>query len=232
MEVGVIFYSMTGNVLELAEAVSAGVEEVRGAKAQLRVVPELIPKEKVFENSRMREVYERKQNIEEANPEDLREFDGFVFGSPTRYGNVAAQLREFFDRTGNIWQEGSTIGKFAGIFTSTATVHGGQETTPMSLWPTFMHLGMLPVGIPYSEQLLFDLEPGGGSPYAASSVSGPNGDRGPTDRELQIARGLGRRVAELTRAQSLGCHLLHLERTGRIEHAEAFLLEGDRTRGD
>jgi len=232
VRIGIIFYSMTGNVLRLCEAAADGVEEVDGAMAELRTVPELVPHERIDANPRLRSVYEQTHSYPEARPEDLREFDGFLFGTPTRYGNMSAQLREFFDRSGGIWQEGSTIGKFAGVITSTSTMHGGQESTAVTMWPTFIHLGMFPVGVPYSETLLFEKVAEGGSPYAASSVSGPGSDQGPTERELAIARTLGRRVAEVTLAQKIGCTMLELAEERRIPIMEAFLTEGALTRGD
>lgn len=232
VRIAIIFYSMTGNVMQLCEAAAEGVNEVTGAKAELRAVPELIPHEKIASNPRLQAVYQQRHAYPQAQPEDLKAFDGFIFGTPTRYGNMSAQLREFFDRTGGMWQEGASIGKFAGVITSTSTMHGGQETTPMTMWPTFIHLGMFPVGVPYSEARLFDSVAEGGSPYAASSVSGPGSDQGPTERELAIARTLGRRVAESTRAMRVGCTLLELEEAGRIPRVEAFLAEGALTRGD
>ena len=232
IRIAIIFYSMTGNVLKLCEAAAEGVREVPGASAELRAVPELIPHDKINSNPRLKEVYEAKHGYEEAKPEDLREYDGFLFGTPTRYGNMSAQLREYFDRSGAIWQEGSTIGKYAGVITSTSTVHGGQETTAMTMWPTFIHLGMFPVGVPYSEARLFDNVPEGGSPYAASSISGPGSDQGPTERERAIARTLGRRVAEATLAHRIGCRIMHLAGEREIPRIEAFLTEGASTRGD
>lgn len=203
VRIGVIFYSMTGTTIDLVEAAARGVEEVSGCRAEIRVVPELIPREKVEKNEMMREAADRKSEYPEAVPEDLAEMDGFLFSTPTRFGNMTSQMRNFFDRCGDIWQEGSSINKLAGVITASASVHGGQEVTALTVWPTLVHLGMLPVGIPYSEEALNDLVPEGGSPYAASAVSG-HPPKPPTDREMMLARTLGHRVAELTLAMRLG----------------------------
>lgn len=211
LHVGVFFYSMTGNVLDLAEAVAEGVEEVQGVEAHLHPVDELVPDETIEGDERMASVAERKAELPAAEVDMLRDYQGFLFGTPTRYGRLAAQLAQFLDQTGAIWQDGATIGKPAGVFTSTASVHGGQETTIVSTWATFAHLGMLPVGVPYSEARLFELEPEGGSPYGASSVSGPEAEKGPTERELDIARTHGRRVAELVRVIDAGVRALEGE---------------------
>lgn len=197
VRVAVIFYSMTGNILELARAVAEGVERVPGASPELRPVKELIPDEIVRGNPRLARVSEEKRAYPEARPEDLAAYDAFMFGTPTRYGRLSAQLAEFLDRTGDEWQEGVSVGKPAGVFTSTSSVHGGQETTIASTWATLVHLGMIPVGVPYTVTALFDHVPEGGSPYGASSVSGADASIGPTARELEIARQHGSRVAEL-----------------------------------
>ncbi|MFQ6064542.1 MAG: NAD(P)H:quinone oxidoreductase [Candidatus Bathyarchaeia archaeon] len=129
----------------------------------------------------------------------MAEADGIIFGTPTRYGNMSAQMKQFIDKTGGLWAEGKLINKVAGVFTSTSTLHGGQETALITSMIPLLHHGMILVGIPYSEQRLFSLETGGGSPYGASSVSGPNADRPPTENDLEIAKALGRRVAEIAK---------------------------------
>lgn len=209
--VGVFFYSMTGNVLELARAAAEGAERVPGISAPLHPVAELVPDEIIQDDGPRQRVHEAKQAYDEADVDMLADYDGFLFATPTRYGRMCAQLANFLDQTGGIWQEGSTIGKPAGVLTSTASVHGGQETTIVSTWATLAHLGMLPVGVPYSEERLFALVPEGGSPYGASSVSGPEADKGPTERERAIARTQGRRVAELVRVIAAGQEALEDE---------------------
>ncbi len=191
----VVFYSMTGNVAKLAKAVAEGAETA-GAELKLRQVEELVPKEKW--NDVMRKVKEELNDIPIATMEDLEWADGIAFGTPTRYGNMSAQMKQYIDRTGNLWQRGALINKVAGVFTSTSTQHGGQETTIITSMVPLLHLGMIVVGIPYSEQRLFAVDTvGGGSPYGASSVSGPMADRAPTESDLEIAKTFGKRIAEI-----------------------------------
>ncbi|WP_309492615.1 NAD(P)H:quinone oxidoreductase [Candidatus Hecatella orcuttiae] len=199
VKVLVVFYSMYGNVAKLAKAVAQGAGSVEGVEVSLKQVPELIPKEVIEANERLKKVKEELSSIPTAQPEDLAEADGIVFGTPTRYGNMSAQMKQFIDRTGSLWEKGALENKVAGVFTSTSTLHGGQETTIITSMMPLFHLGMIIVGVPYSEQRLFSLETGGGSPYGASSVSGPMADRPPTENDLEIAKTLGRRVAEIAK---------------------------------
>jgi len=187
---------MYGNTAKLAKAVAEGARQAENVKVSLRQVEDLVPKEIIEANERMKQVKKELADIPVATNEDLVEADGIVFGTPTRYGNMSAQMKQFIDRTGMLWAEGRLINKVAGVFTSTSTIHGGQETTIVTSMIPLLHLGMIIVGIPYSEQRLFSLETGGGSPYGASSVSGPNSDRPPTENDLEMAKTLGRRVAE------------------------------------
>jgi NAD(P)H dehydrogenase (quinone) len=194
----VVFYSMTGNVAKLAKAVAQGAGSVRDTEVRIRQVEELVPKEKW--NDVMKKVKEELRDIPIATMDDLEWADGIAFGTPTRYGNMSAQMKEYIDQTGGLWQKGALENKVAGIFTSTSTQHGGQETTIITSMVPLFHLGMILVGIPYSEQRLFAMDPvSGGSPYGASSVSGPMADRAPTENELEIAKTLGRRIAEITK---------------------------------
>lgn len=195
----VVFYSMHGNVAKLAKAVAEGARQVENVEVSLRQVEELMPKEIIEASERMKHVKEELAGIPVATNEDLAEADGIVFGTPTRYGNMSAQMKQFIDKTGELWAEGKLINKVAGVFTSTSTLHGGQETTIITSMIPLLHHGMILVGVPYSEQRLFSLEIGGGSPYGASSVSGPNADRPPTENDLEIAKTLGRRVAEIAK---------------------------------
>jgi len=195
----VVFYSMHGNTAKLAKAVAEGSRQVENVEVFLRQVEELMPKEVIEANERMKRVKKELADISIATNEDLVEADGIVFGTPTRYGNMSAQMKQFIDKTGKLWAEGKLINKVAGVFTSTSSLHGGQETTIITSMIPLLHHGMIIVGVPYSEQRLFSLEFGGGSPYGASSVSGPNADRSPTENDLEIAKTLGRRVAEIAK---------------------------------
>jgi len=195
----VVFYSMYGNTAKLAKAVAEGARQVENVEVSLRQVEELVPKEIIEANEKMRRVKKELAGIPIATNEDLVGADGIIFGTPTRYGNMCAQMKQFIDKTGRLWAEGKLINKVAGVFTSTSTLHGGQETTIITSMIPLLHHGMIIVGIPYSEQRLFSLETGGGSPYGASSVSGPNADRTPTENDLEIAKTLGRRVAEIAK---------------------------------
>jgi len=194
----VVFYSMTGNMAKLAKAVAEGAQSVRDTEVRIRQVEEIVPKEKW--NDVMKKVKEELRNIPIATMDDLEWADGIAFGTPTRYGNMSAQMKQYIDQTGGLWQKGALENKVAGIFTSTSTQHGGQETTIIASMIPMFHLGMIVVGIPYSETRLFSIDHvSGGSPYGASSVSGPGADRIPTENEIEIAKTLGRRIAEISR---------------------------------
>jgi NAD(P)H:quinone oxidoreductase type IV len=194
----VVFYSMTGNVAKLAKAVADGAKGVGDTDVRIRQVEELIPKDKW--NDGVKKVKEELKDIPIATMDDLAWADGIAFGTPTRYGNMSAQMKEYIDQTGGLWLKGALENKVAGVFTSTSTQHGGQETTIVTSMVPLFHLGMIVVGIPYSEQRLFAMETvTGGSPYGASSVSGPMADRSPTNDELEISKTLGRRIAEISR---------------------------------
>ena len=190
---------MYGNTAKLAKAVAEGARQVENVEVPLRQVEELVPREIIEANERMKQVEKELAGIPIATNDDLVEADGIIFGTPTRYGNMSAQMKQFIDRTGRLWAKGKLINKVAGVFTSTSTLHGGQETTIITSMIPLLHHGMIIVGIPYSEQRLFSLETGGGSPYEASSVSGPNADRPPTENDLEVAKALGRRVAEIAK---------------------------------
>ncbi len=194
----VVFYSMTGNVAKLAKAVAEGSRNVKDTEVRIRQVEELIPRDKW--NDVMKKVKEELKDIPIATMDDLAWADGIAFGTPTRYGNMSAQMKQYIDQTGGLWQKGALENKVAGVFTSTSTQHGGQETTIITSIVPLFHLGMIVVGIPYSEQRLFAFDSvSGGSPYGASSISGPMADRAPTANELEIAKTLGKRIAEISR---------------------------------
>ncbi len=200
MTTHVIFYSMYGHVYQLAEAIGEGVREIEGASVELYQVPELVPDD-ILQKSGAKATREAFAHIPVAEVDRLAEADAIIFGTPTRYGNMAAQMRNFLDQTGSLWQKGTLIGKVGSVFISTATQHGGQETTITSFHTTLLHLGMIIVGVPYSEQGLMDInELSGGSPYGSSTITGPDGKRMPSENELAIARFQGRHVAEITKA--------------------------------
>lgn len=197
--VQVVFYSMYGHVYQLAEAVAAGAREVAGSDVTLHQVAELVPDD-LLEKSGAAAARRAFAHIPPAKPDDLAEADAILFGTPTRFGNMCAQMRNFLDQTGGLWMKGSLIGKVGSVFTSTASQHGGQETTITSFHTTLLHLGMVVVGVPYSEQRLLTMtEISGGSPYGASTLAGADGSRRPSENELAIARFQGRHAAEIAR---------------------------------
>lgn len=199
VRVQVVFYSMYGHVYELAEAVASGASEVTGATVSLYQVPELMPPE-ALESSGAAAARARFAHVPVIEPEQLAEADAILFGTPTRFGNMAAQMRQFLDRTGKLWAEGALIGKVGSVFCSTATQHGGQETTLTSFHTTLFHHGMIVVGVPYAEPALMNMEEvSGGTPYGATTLAGATGSRRPSANELQIARFQGRYVTEVAR---------------------------------
>ncbi len=198
MKILVVYYSMYGNVFKLAQAVAEGAKQVEGAEVSLKTVPELVFDQLIEKNPPAKKSKQDQKDIPVANMNDLAESDAVIFGSPTRFGNMCAQLRQYLDQTGALWQKGALIGKPAGFFCSTSTMHGGQETTLVSMMLTAIHHGMLIVGIPYSEQKLLTSK-GGGSPYGAGSVSGALADQPPTEDNLYLAKALGKRVAEIAK---------------------------------
>lgn len=186
---------MTGNVTKLAKAIAQGAE-ASGATIRLRRVTELMPHEAIEKRLEIRTAQEEIKNILIATQEDLQWADGIAFGSPTRYGNMCAQLKEFLDQTGQLWLSGALEGKVACVFTSTATQHGGQESTLLSMMVPLFHLGFVVLGLPYSERSQMSVGMiHGGSPYGVSSISGPNGVLKPTAEDIEMARALGRRLA-------------------------------------
>lgn len=189
---------MYGHVYRMAEAVAEGAREVEGAEVQLLQVPELVPEEALVRTG-AKAAREKFAHIPVATPAMLTEADAILFGTPTRYGNMAAQMRNFLDQTGQLWAKGAFIGKVGSVFVSTATQHGGQESTILSFHITLLHLGMIVVGVPYSCAALFGhAEVSGGSPYGASTIAGGDGSRQPSENELAVARFQGRHVAEIT----------------------------------
>jgi NAD(P)H dehydrogenase (quinone) len=191
-EILVLYYSRHGSTAELANLVARGVEEVPGMQARLRTVPAVSTVTEAVEDS-----------IPPSGPlyaslEDLRECAGLVLGSPTRFGNMAAPLKYFLDGTSSLWLSGVLAGKPAGVFTSTSTLHGGQESTLLSMMLPLLHHGMFIVGLPYTEEAVSATQ-SGGTPYGASHWAGAQGSRAITDHERHLARALGKRVADVAK---------------------------------
>ena len=196
-KVQVIFYSTYGHVYRLATAVAEGARAVAGSDVQVLQVAETLPAD-VLEKMGATEARKAFAHVPVADPRRLVEADAIILGTPTRYGAAAAQVRAFLDNTGGLWASGALIGKVGSAFTSTASQHGGQETTLLTLSTFFFHMGMVIAGVPYSSQELLELgEVSGGTPYGASTIAGPRGERQPTENELAIARAQGRHVAQI-----------------------------------
>jgi len=199
IRVQVVFYSMYGHIYRMAEAEAAGAREVPGVEVLLCQVPELVPEEAL---TRMGAKAARQAfaHVPAADVAKLAEADAIIFGTPTRFGNMCAQMRNFLDQTGGLWMKGALVGKVGSVFTSTGTQHGGQETTITSFHSTLLHHGMIVVGVPYAEQRLLKMdEITGGSPYGAGTLAGADGSRQPTENELAIARYQGRHVATIAK---------------------------------
>jgi len=189
----VLYYSMYGHIEKMADAIAEGVRTVDGAEAVIKRVPEIIPEDRA---RAMGVKLDQKAPI--ATTEELGNYDAIIFGTPTRFGNMAAQMRNFLDQTGKLWMNGALIGKVGSVFTSTGTQHGGQETTITSFHSTLLHHGMVIVGVPYScKGLTVMTEITGGSPYGSSTLAGSDGKRMPSENELEIARFQGRHVAQI-----------------------------------
>jgi NAD(P)H dehydrogenase (quinone) len=188
----VLYYSSYGHIEKMATAVAEGAREA-GAEVHVKRVPELVPEE-VARKSGMK--------VDQAAPiatvAELPDYDAIIFGTPTRFGNMASQMRNFLDQTGGLWLSGGLIGKVGSVFASTATQHGGQETTITSFHSTLLHQGMVIVGCPYSETRQMNMdEITGGSPYGATTLAGGDGSRQPSENELAIARFQGKHVAQI-----------------------------------
>ncbi|MDT8902080.1 NAD(P)H:quinone oxidoreductase [Anaeroselena agilis] len=197
MKVLIVYYSLYGHIHRLAEAVAAGVREVPGAEAVLRRVPETLPAEVVAKMGAT-EAQKALAHIPVCTVDELAAADAIVFGSPTRFGNMCGQMRQFLDATGGLWAQGKLVGKAGSVFTSSGTQHGGQESTILSFHTTLLHHGMVIVGLPYSFQGQTTVaEVAGCSPYGASTIAGGDGSRMPSEVELAGARFQGRHVATI-----------------------------------
>jgi len=198
-KVQVIFYSMYGHIYKMAEAVAAGVREVPGVEVSLYQVPELVA-DAVLERSGAKKARDAFAHIPIATVNQLPDADAITFGTPTRFGNMAAQMRNFLDQCGGLWVRNALVGKVGSVFASTGTQHGGQETTITSFHTTLLHLGMIIVGVPYSAKGLSNMdEISGGTPYGATTLANSDGSRQPSKNELEIAQFQGRHVADIAR---------------------------------
>jgi NAD(P)H dehydrogenase (quinone) len=197
MKVLIVYYSMYGHVHRMAEAVAEGAKEIKGAQVEMRRVPETLPQDVLAKMGAL-EAQKSFSQIPLCTVEELASADAIVFGTPTRFGNMCGQMRQFLDATGQLWAQGALVGKVGSVFTSSATQHGGQESTILSFHITLLHHGFVIVGLPYSfqGQMRVD-EITGGSPYGASTIAGGQGERMPSDNELAAARFQGKHVATI-----------------------------------
>jgi len=188
---------MYGHVYRMAEAVAEGARSVKGAEVELRRVPETLPRE-VLEKMGALEAQKTNAHVPICTVDELGAADAIIFGTPTRFGNMCGQMRQFLDATGQLWMKGALVGKVGSVFASSATQHGGQESTILSFHITLLHHGMVVVGLPYAfqGQMRVD-EITGGSPYGASTIAGTRGERTPTENEIEAARFQGKHVATI-----------------------------------
>ena len=197
MKILVVYYSMYGHINRMAEAIAEGAKTVKGAEVVLRRVPETLPQEVLVKMGAV-EAQKKFKNVPIATVDELAASDAVIFGTPTRFGNMCGQMRQFLDATGGLWAKGALVGKVGSVFTSSATQHGGQESTLLSFHITLLHQGFVVVGLPYSFQgQMRNDEITGGSPYGASTIAGTQGERAPTENELQAARFQGAHVATI-----------------------------------
>lgn len=197
MQALVVYYSMYGHVHQMAQAIAEGVKEVGGARVQMRRVPETLP-EDVLKKMGALEAQKAFSDVPICTVEELTSADAILFGTPTRFGNMCGQMRQFLDATGQLWAKGALVGKVGSVFVCSATQHGGQESTILSFHTTLLHHGMIVVGLPYAfqEQMRID-EITGGSPYGSSTIAGGKGERMPSENELAGARFQGKHVAQI-----------------------------------
>ena len=195
MKVLVVFYSMYGHIYRLAEAIAVGAREVVGTQVEMRRVPETLPEE-VLNKMGAIEAQKTFAHIRICKIDELASADAIIFGTPTRFGNMCGQMRQFLDATGQLWARGELVGKVGSVFTSSGTQHGGQESTILSFHITLLHQGMVIVGLPYTFQgQTRNDEITGGSPYGASTIAGGKGERMPSENELAAARFQGKHLA-------------------------------------
>jgi NAD(P)H dehydrogenase (quinone) len=203
MKVLVVYYSMYGHVYQLAQAVAEGVRSVEDAEAVLRRVPETLPRD-VLEKMGAAETQKQQAGVPVCTLDELRDADAVIFGTPTRFGNMCGQMRQFLDATGQLWMKGALVGKVGSVFTSSNTQHGGQESTILTFHVTLLHQGMVIVGLPYSFEGQMITDPVTGcSPYGASTIAGADGGRFPSENEMDGARYQGAHVAKIAKKLTL-----------------------------
>jgi len=197
MKALIVYYSAYGHVHKMAEAIAEGVKEIDGAETVMRRVPETLP-EDVLQKMGALEAQKSMSHVPICTVDELASADAVIFGTPTRFGNMCGQMRQFLDATGQLWAKGTLVGKVGSVFTSSATQHGGQESTILSFHITLLHHGFVVVGLPYAfqGQMRID-EITGGSPYGASTIAGGSGERMPSANELDAARFQGKHVATI-----------------------------------
>ncbi len=197
MKVLIVYYSMYGHIHRMAGAVAEGAREVRGAEVELRRVPETLSQEILVKMGAV-DAQNAMSHVPICTVDELGAADAIIFGTPTRFGNMCGQMRQFLDATVQLWVKGALVGKIGSVFTSSATQHGGQESTILSFHITLLHQGLVVVGLPYTfqGQMRID-EITGGSPYGASTIAGGQGERMPSDNELAAARFQGKHVATI-----------------------------------
>lgn len=201
MRVLIVFYSKTGNVAKLAEAIAEGARQVEGTEVVLRRVNDLAPPEVINQNEGWKKWHdELSGKYQEPTLDDLVAADAVILGTPTRYGNVSAELKKFIDMTGGLWAQGKLVNKVGSVFTSASSPHGGQELTTFTMLAPLIHLGMVIVTPGYADAVMF----AGGAPYGATSTSGADADQAPTEQDLAAARFQGKRVAEIATALKVG----------------------------
>ncbi len=196
MKVLIVYYCTYGNVYKMANLIAEGVREVSGAVPVIRKVPELMPAEVIEKNADMKAGSDLQKDVPLVSLKDFEEASAYAFGTPTRFGNVSSQLKNQIDRLSSIWMKGGFEGKPGGVFTSTGSLHGGQETTALTMMAPLLHLGMVLVGVPYSVQELFSTK-GGGSPYGPGHVAGGDNKRDIDPEEAAICTAYGKRLAIL-----------------------------------
>ena len=197
MKILIVYYSMYGHIHKMAEAVAEGVNQIHGVEAALKRVPETLSEEVLGKMGAV-EAQKAFSHVSICTIDELASADAVIFGTPTRFGNMCGQMRQFLDATGQLWAQGALVGKVGSVFTSSATQHGGQESTILSFHISLLHHGFIIVGLPYAfqGQMRID-EVTGGSPYGASTIAGGSGERMPSENELDAARFQGKHVAEI-----------------------------------
>ena len=197
MKVLIVFYSTYGHVYKMAQAVAEGAKEIAGAQVEMRRVPETLPAD-VLQKMGAVDAQKTFANVPICKVDELASADAIIFGTPTRFGNMCGQMRQFLDATGQLWSQGALVGKVGSVFASTATQHGGQESTLLSFHITQLHQGLVVVGLPYAFQgQMRNDEITGCSPYGATTIAGTQGERTPTENELAGARFQGKHVATI-----------------------------------